>query len=282
MFNCITGSQLYDYSLYMIAGSFFAIICILAHWKFKTRAEINLSLLATDQRGSLIDESTHQKFPQMRNVLQLCNKFKKHVKFLAIFITVVLTASAPIYILKWSDTKNKYSSHWNTYSWTLSLSYMDGELMGSLAIVVWAIAVIAFFVYMNVDVDDSIVYTTKSAMTIDEHSENEKEGGWKFGVVLAFICNMCVTLLVNVFYILSTTEFSLSPGISFTIRFGVSLFRTMSSIIMVPFLANQVQNAVKKSLFMFQLIMFNNILIPCVVTALTSSNCFQVQCKLLF
>ena len=202
---------------------------------------------------------------------RLISKFRNHSRFVTCLVTVIFFTSVPIYVLRLTDSNQSYSSHWNTYSWTISFSFLESELMGVLVLCVWASAVCVLCVYV-------MRYSEENgAICRALRDKNDDTGSqWNGFVLLAFACNLSVTLLVNVLYILSTTELSLSPSVSFAIRFGVSFYRLVSSGMIVPYLAKQVADEVRKSVFMLRLLLLNNILIPCVVTALTSSNCFHV------
>lgn len=56
----------------------------------------------------------------------------------------------------------------------------------------------------------------------------------------------------------------------------MSVFRIVSSVTIVPALSKQVhKDAISGVVFRFQLLLFNNLFIPCIATAFTSPNCFQ-------
>jgi hypothetical protein len=94
-------------------------------------------------------------------------------------------------------------------------------------------------------------------------------------VALAFIFNAFITITVNTAYIYFTQQ-DLGASIHFSIQLGLSIFRLVYVAVAFPALSRSVQDAVDNIRFRFILLTFNNLLIPCVVTALTSDLCFQV------
>ena len=272
----LSGSQLYDYTLYLMSCCFIVLILFLAFLKIN-HGNLSLSSCVIHcATGNLFD---HGNFVQQ--LLNVEDNFEKrtchmlrNIQSIAKFITVLLLSllitSIPMYVLRLVDSDHVYSSHWNTYSWVISFSFMESDTMGGLSLLVWAVAVTITFTYRFFFAEDSRRVTES-----DECMENTSH--WSLSVVLAFTCSLSVTLLVNTLYVLSTTEWSLSPAASFAIRFAVSIFRILSAAIIVPFLANQVNDQERKTLFMFELLLLNNLILPCIVTAMTSSNCFQVS-----
>jgi hypothetical protein len=97
-------------------------------------------------------------------------------------------------------------------------------------------------------------------------------------VAAAFTFNACLTVAVNTLYIFSTQQ-TMRASIHFGIQLGLSIFRLVYVVVAFPLLSSPVQSAVNKVRFQFVLLTINNLLIPCVVTAVTSDACFQVQEK---
>jgi hypothetical protein len=92
----------------------------------------------------------------------------------------------------------------------------------------------------------------------------------------AFAFNACVTVAVNVMYIYST-QLALGAAVHFGIQLSLSIFRLLYVVVAFPLLSRSIRSsAVENIRFRFMLLTINNLLIPCVVTALTSDSCFQV------
>ena len=225
------------------------------------------------QGFSCLDFDLLKQYPNLENIHGLCTSLLNHAKLLCLLALVIVMSSMPMYLLRITDDSHSYSSHWNVYSWALSFLYMDGSVMAIFALLVWTTGIVVYFglvyIYWRRKSHDNSLAQRTSA-------ENIETTTWNPRIILAFIGNLCLTLTVNVLYILSTTELSLTISTSFIIRFAMSLFRVVSSAVIIPFLASRISDPVKKSVFLFRLLMLNNTLIPCVVTAMTSSNCFRV------
>ena len=262
-----------------MAGTLLLILCYMLCLHFvaeSTTSNENRHLVTKLCAKFLNNSEKLLPFPQFCPVGNMRDNFARSASLILTLLLVAVLSSVPIYFMRWIDTDHIYSSHWNTYAWKLSFSYLEGKVMGILLLCVWCLAALGFYLHIFIAVIETKDESRKIEKSTMSSPVEEGRGRWKFRAMIAFIGNLSATLSVNAFYILSITEQSLSPTASFFVRFGVSLFRIISSAVIVPFLANQIKGVGEKSLFMFKLHVFNNLFIPCVVTALTSSNCFQV------
>ena len=91
-----------------------------------------------------------------------------------------------------------------------------------------------------------------------------------------FIVTACITIAVNTLYIYSTQQ-ALGASLHFGIQLSLSIFRLMYAAVAYPLLALPIRSSVENVRFRFILLTINSLLIPCVVTALTSDACFQVK-----
>ena len=94
-------------------------------------------------------------------------------------------------------------------------------------------------------------------------------------VAAAFVFNACVTAAVNTAYIYSTQQ-ALSASTHFCIQWSLSIFRLLFVAVVFPLLSRPIRSVIENVRFRFVLLTINNLLLPCVVTALTSDACFQV------
>jgi hypothetical protein len=95
---------------------------------------------------------------------------------------------------------------------------------------------------------------------------------------LVVVLNFCVVITVNALYIYSTQQ-ALDAFVHLLLQFSLSVFRLLYSATAGPVLARSVHNAAANVRFRFMLSMINNLLLPCLVVALTSDACFQVVIK---
>ena len=273
----MSGSQLYDMSLYFIVGTvvflffLFVVSCLHSEWS-DTHTAVKFQHMIFS-----IDEDIVRQFPELKTIVSRCNTLWKHIKFMILLIMVLMITSAPIYVIRIVDAvgDHSYSSHWNVYSWMLSFAYLKGDLMGVLVVCVWVLTGVMHFAYMLCTFGGS---GNENSAPVETRTVREGKWieRWKIRIVLIFVVYLTVSLLVNIFYILSITDQSLLPATSIIIRLGVAMYRLVSSAIIIPFLTKDMKNPVQQYLLEFRLIILNNMAIPCVVTAMTSSNCFQV------
>ena len=284
---CISGSQLYDFSLYLMVGAvvflFFLFVasCLFSERSTLIESEINTIVKFQHMKFSISGDVVRQ-FPVMKTIVSWCNTLWNHIKFMILLTMVFIITCAPIYVIRIVNTEgdHSYSSHWNVYSWSLSFAYLKGDLMAVMVFCVWVLTAITYFAYIVFfDMEDGLKTGKSQNSAPVESSKGDQVERWKIREVLISVANLTVSLLMNIFYILSITDQSLSSTTSIIIRLGVALYRLVSSAIIIPFLVKEVKDPMKQYLLEFRLIILNNIVIPCVVTALTSSNCFQVCVK---
>lgn len=155
---------------------------------------------------------------------------------------------------------------------------MLGAIGKCMLLMLWAVAISACFYLIGVRPD-----------TLPEEAEPKNPAGadvasgvevmsFSHRVALigtAFFFNACITIAVNTLYIYSTQQ-ALGSTIHFCIQFSLSIFRLLYTAVAFPLLSRPIRNAVDNVRFRFVLLSINNLLIPCMVTLLTSDACFQV------
>ena len=72
------------------------------------------------------------------------------------------------------------------------------------------------------------------------------------------------------------TSQSLPPSALVGLQVGMALFNLLWNMVAVPVLSRLMEASEKVVLIELGLLILNNILLPCIVTALTSPECFQV------
>ena len=216
------------------------------------------------------------RYVELKPMFLVRDKINLHAKFILFIVVVITMGSIPIYILRLTDTSHSHSTHWNTYSWTLSFAYMNGQVMGVMTIAVWMLAVVVFYIYTQ------FLGQVYSENSVVQHAADRYEKASSHKTTHAFyalstLMIVSLSVLVNVLYILSTTEMALSSTVILLIRFCVSLFRLFTSTMVIPKLSTGIIDTTDKVIFMLHLLLFTNILIPCLATAVSSKNCFQVK-----
>ena len=218
------------------------------------------------------DDMSQQKSPALRSIASITDAFVQIITLAVKLLSLILILSIPIYFMKLLDYENRFATHSNTYSWFWTLAFMRGPLPAGILLVSWVLIITACFYYIVVPT------TIKGCHPLDDATVNEprvnKIGYWSLG--FAFFFNACITITVNALYIYATQQ-ALGAFILFIIQLSLSVFRLLYVAVMFPLLANPIHSVVKNIRFRFFLLVINNLLIPCIVTALTSDACFQVS-----
>jgi len=222
--------------------------------------------------------------PALRKVTTLSGSFVEVVRCAIQLLSVVLVGSMVLYVVKWLDASDAYSTHSNTYSWFWTVAYMRGVVPAGLLLMMWTSVIIACFLRIVVLPARGRSVDSSDRMAGAPTSEKEENGtvssteAYSFvkriPVVGAFVFNTCVTVTVNALYIYSTQQ-ALGASAHFVCQLSLSIFRLIYSAVAFPVLSRSIGDAVRNVRFRFLLLMINNLLLPCVVTALTSDSCFQ-------
>jgi hypothetical protein len=226
---------------------------------------------------------------KLRNVYGLCKSFVIVMRFAVQLLVIVLTGSAVLYLVKLFDSSDEYTTHSHTYAWFWTLAYMHGVVPASLLLLIWTVAISACVYRLYFRLHDKGC-NLKSGILADHIPQSETSSGNKssadltatsfiagdMSVVLAFLFNVCVTVTVNALYIISA-QHDLGASIRFFLQLSLSIFRILYSAIALPLFSRSIPSAADNVHFRFLLLTINNLLIPCLVAALTSDACFQVQ-----
>jgi hypothetical protein len=195
-------------------------------------------------------------------------------------LLVVLVTEAPIYVIRFIDDNQSYSTHTHTYAWFWTLAYMRGVLPATLMLLAWCVVMTTLFYCVRmayaIPVDKAIQSEdTNPSMKNDAATEEPafKSLSIRF---LVYVVNATLTAVVNGIYIFSTQQ-PLSAGLRFGFQLGLAVFRLGYAYCVVPLLPVSKDKPLANIVFIFRLTVVNNFIIPCVVTAFTSPSCFRVS-----
>ena len=225
--------------------------------------------------------------PALLKIAKLSGAFVEVMRSAAQLLGVVLAGSVVLYLVKAMDSSGAYATHSETYAWFWTLAYMHGVVPAGLLLLMWTGAISACFyrvvvcpaargriVKRDVKRDDSIA-EAEPGVVEETEKEDTSFRGHALPFAAALIFNSCVTITVNALYIYSTQQ-ALGASVHFGLQLGLSTFRLLYSVIALPTLSRYVRSAGANIRLRFKLLLVNNLLIPCLVTALTSDSCFQV------
>ena len=217
----------------------------------------------------------------LRTIIKLSDIFVEVILSSVKLFIVVMVGSVPIYLVKILDVSGEYSTHSNTYSWFWTMAYMRGGVPAGLLLLLWTGAICACYCYFIRKITiandmkplcDALSHNTESG---DVDAARVSNSHRYLHLCVAFLFNAVVTITVNALYIYSIQQ-DLGPPVRFGLQFSLSFFRLFYSAIVFPLLSRSIDSTIMNVKFRFTLLTINNLLIPCLVTILTSDACFQV------
>lgn len=222
--------------------------------------------------------------PAVRKIATMSASFVEIMEHAVKLLVLILVGSTALYVVKALDTNEAYATHSHTHAWFWTLAYMRGVFPAAMLLLLWTGAISVCFYRI-------VVYPMRrndggASSTLFQRKRGDSSAlkdalttvGFRdhalFGAA-AFIFNICITIVVNTLYIYSTQQ-RLSSSTHFGIQLSLSIFRLVYVVVAFPLISQPIRNVVENVRFRFILLTINNLLIPCVVTALTSDACFQV------
>ena len=226
----------------------------------------------------------------LRKIALLSGTFVEITQYAVQLLIVMLLGSVALYLLKALDSDEVYTTHSQTYGWFWTLAYMRGVVPASSFLLLWAGTIsVCFYRIIMCSKRNSVPHesetnpevrhenaTAATAATTTISNEGVSFRTHVLPIGTAFIVNACITIAVNTLYIYSTQQ-ALGDSLHFGIQLSLSIFRLLYIAFAFPLLSQSIHNAAMKVRFRFVLLTINNLLIPCVVTALTTDACFQVS-----
>jgi hypothetical protein len=161
------------------------------------------------------------------------------------------------------------------------MAYMRGGVPAGLLLLLWTGTICACYCYFIRKITiandmkplcDALSHNTESG---DVDAARVSNSHRYLHLCVAFLFNAVVTITVNALYIYSIQQ-DLGPPVRFGLQFSLSFFRLFYSAIVFPLLSRSIDSTIMNVKFRFTLLTINNLLIPCLVTILTSDACFQV------
>jgi hypothetical protein len=286
----VCGSQNLNDSLFVFTSVFgiTVMVMLVACWAHFTGLKQHRLMAALQSRGVLLctymtymqnlDTRGLNYSPAVRKIAMLSGTFIEIMQYAVKLLFVILACSMALYLVKALDSSDVYATHSHTYAWFWTLAYMRGVVPAGMLIMVWAVAISACFYCIIVHPRRNGVSSEAPHRPAHSEAAAAEVGSFKNHVVfvgIAFAFNACITIAVNTLYIFSTQQ-ALSGSIHFCIQLSLSIFRLVYTAVAFPILSRSIRSTVQHARFRFTLLTINNLLLPCVVTALTSDACFQV------
>ena len=231
----------------------------------------------------------------LQPIISLCRQTKQFLWHFVQLCLIMLVSSVPIYILRSTDDNSVYSTHTNTYAWGWTLAYMRGVVPAALILMSWTIAIGAGFYRIILSplmvttpavIDGKSMSQSSSESISGKPSSNGNDdtlpstrlsGVKKYSsIAAALLVNATVAVTVNALYVSSTHQ-PLPSVLHFGIQLSLAVFRLAYSYCVLPLLSASIRDPIWNIRFRLRLLVLNNLVIPCIVTAFASPSCFQVR-----
>lgn len=296
----VCGSRNLNLSLFVFVGMFSAaaFVVVVGYWMgvasdrpliipegiyLKGRLNWSLFYYLKDLKVSGRIESL--QFPLQR-ICALSYSFVFVLRVAVVLGGIILMGNIVFYSVKAADSRSAgaYTTHSNTFAWFWTMAYMHGEVPAGLLVALWVAAVSMCFygvvLYPRKGMSDATSAKTSQQLALLCRTSEIVVTRWNYGAsnVFAFIANACVTVAVNTLYVYSTQQ-SLGATTELCIQVSLSIFRLIYVTTIFPLLSRGLHSIVQSVRFRLILLTLNNMIIPCIVTALTSDACFQVCCR---
>jgi Leucine-rich repeat (LRR) protein len=241
----------------------------------------------------------------------LLSYFMKSIGLLTILSVLLFL---PIYILKEisRDSDNEsdqeegtddYVTHNHMYHWLWTMAFLSGPIPAILILTVTLVCLLLFSLILNHIVEkdrffsltevrlqsQSSLQTSDSTLAVQGDSslsypsdldtdEDKNKNFLAVAIVwVIFILNIVVVGTVNGLYLWSTLM-DLSPDVRVWIQVGLGFFKFFWSVLILRRLLSPRIKESRYGVWLFScLSVMNNVIIPCLVTALSNPSCYQVQ-----
>ena len=235
-------------------------------------------ILATKYTISVLSLQVSVPSDSYKAITHWCNILVHFRLFVLLLLASVLLSFVPLLALRMPEDNHDYLTHWHVYTWIVSFAYAKGTTMSYMILALWSLAIwiICLTMFRLAELSSRILKTDLLSSSSVNISSGKRCSSW---VVMStfFTANFILTVGVNALYVLSVAEDTLSQSATLMTQIGISLFRIASSLTLVPWFSSHVVKDGRRILFRIGLLLFNNLVVPCLVIAFTSSNCFQVR-----
>jgi hypothetical protein len=296
-FSC--GSENLEFSLYSFVVSLaFTALCVTILFVV-VREEIiqspfasNLVHLFNNRQLYISHLETLAKdsslFEKVRRICFFSQELGVVSKIFLVLLCVNAITCLPIYGVKFSEygaNDIDYSTHKFQYQWVMSIAYIRGNVPAVLVMFMWTcvISVVVLFVVKDGPLHRFVTTSHthsrgKISISNKEASDTATPSTLQSSLTYSsiFLFNIIVTGSVNGLYIYYSEQ-ALTPAVHLSIQIAVAVFKVGWNMAIVSVLARPLKTPGKIVEIELVILVFNNIVIPSIVTGFTSPACFQVR-----
>jgi hypothetical protein len=191
----------------------------------------------------------------------------------------------PVYVLKQVDVESaseggetQYVTHTHMYNWLWTMAFVSGTIPAIILLVASFVCLSYFNAMMNrLSHEEPSPSPVDSPLPVPSSSlSSDQARSWKLPVWGVFLFNIVIVGTVNGLYIWSTL-LDLASDIRVGIQLSFALFSSLWSVVLQIALPSRIKRS-KYGVWLFICLnVMNNVMIPCLVTALSTPSCYQVS-----
>jgi hypothetical protein len=196
--------------------------------------------------------------------------------------TLCLLLTVPVYVLKQLDEQSsgeggetQYITHTEMYNWLWTMAFVSGTTPAILLLLTAFVCLSYFNLVMNRLGRNDEPPSTISSRSLSSLSTDQVHYLRLTAVWAVFIINILVVGTVNGLYVWSTL-LDLTSNIRLWIQLSFALFSSLWSVALRVALPSQIKESRYGVWLFICLNVVNIVLIPCLVTALSTPSCYQV------
>jgi hypothetical protein len=290
------GSEQYDQSMISMAGVMGMILFVVAAYyllcllfsSFKTKDDQQEMLVnRRGETGLLLHCLRYSQSDHIhKSAYNLPHSNSFVVSFGSLLITLmrsvcVLTAfifllTLPVYVLKQFDVEStndegetQYVTHTNMYNWLWTMAFVSGTTPAIILLVAGFVSLSYFNVMVN-RLGGNDKASIKS-VTVDKGNFMRVTSVW-----IVFFLNIVVVGTVNGLYVWSTL-LDLASDVRLLIQLAFAFFSSLWTVVLRLGLPSEIIELQYGVWLFICLNAMNSVMIPCVVTALSTPSCYQVN-----
>jgi Leucine-rich repeat (LRR) protein len=308
------GSEQYDQTLQLMGGVLGSIVCLMGmlyllrllffHFRSRDKREMTIfpfyqltirylnyghSFPSTNSIPSSPHSSeeiniSHPSFP-FPSTISFGNLLSRLMRSVCVLAILCLLFTLPVYVLKQLDVDTEsegdpeYVTHSRMYNWLWTMAFVSGTTPAIIFLLMCLVCLFYFTFVMNrlggaTDLNKefapSSIVASKTILFEDQPH---------FQILTAwviFVLNVVVVGTVNGLYLWSTLR-DLSSDVRIWIQLSFGLFSFLWSVVLRLGLPLKIKESASGVWLFTCLIVMNSVIIPCVVTSLSSPSCYQVQ-----
>ena len=286
------GSLQYDQAMMLMGGLLGLVVClvsILFLWcrlvpYFRSRDDGRLKSV-TNPHVYLryLRYHTLPSSSQLHSILLFGRVLCHLIQSVCMLTLLCLCLSLPIYILKQLDVESgdpQYVTHYHIYNWLWTMAFLSGSTPVILLLLMYFVCLLYLIFVFNRLGSGTYLDTIPAVSSSSSHdlSSGHDPNNHFLRIILwiIFVVNLVIVGTMNGLYLWSTL-LDLTSEVRIGIQFCFGLFSFLWNVTLRHGLPSKITNSMNGVWLLTRLHVMNSVIIPCMVTALSSPSCYQVS-----